>query len=437
MREHSPELTTPAVSFKAYTLALGAGLLIFSPYALLRMIRTPAYRAGIAQRLSLHIAAPQNARNGGPVWIQAVSMGEVNSVIPLVRRISSACKAGVFFTTTTQTGYSVARQKLGNHDTISYFPLDLGFIVKRVLGQVKPRVIILFETELWPNLIRTATALRTPVLLINGRLSQRSFRFYRLMSRTFAEAISRISFAGMQSRADADRILALGARTEAVSVCGNVKFDLVPPTVSLQETAELRRALALGDAPVIVAGSTHEGEERVLLAAYRELRGKLPNVRLLLAPRHPERFDSVEAMARDFGFAVHRRSRPGAETSNPDTVVLLDTIGELARMYSLASVAFVGGSLAKIGGHNIIEPASMRKAVLFGPHMHHFEDVKEAFLSEGAAICVGNERDLLATLAHLLEEPVEARRLGEAARKVVEANQGATDRYFRAIEKYL
>ncbi|GAB4343700.1 MAG: 3-deoxy-D-manno-octulosonic acid transferase [Candidatus Abyssubacteria bacterium] len=365
-------------------------------------------------------------------------MGEVNSIVPLVHRLNSAREGCVFFTTTTRTGYTVATQKLGDRNTISYFPLDMGFMVKRVLSRINPGAIVLFETEIWPNLIRTASQLDIPILLINGRLSQKSFRYYKLMSKTFSEVVSRISFAGMQSHADAQRILALGARPETVQICGNVKFDSIPPKVSPEETAQLRRALALGDQPLIVAGSTHEGEEQALLSIYRELHPKLPNVRLLLAPRHPERFNSVEALARTLGFQVQRRSRPAPDrATTSDGVLLLDTIGELGRVYALASVAFVGGSLAKIGGHNIIEPASMGKPVLFGPHMHHFEDIKDMFLSEHAAICVENEKELADAVLRLLEQPETALRLGEAARKVVEANRGATERYFQAIERYL
>ncbi len=239
----------------------------------------------------------------------------------------------------------------------------------------------------------------------------------------------------MQSRRDAERAIALGARPEVVKVCGNMKFDAAPTPPSAEEIEALRLELMLEkDAPLIVAGSTHEGEETAILEVYREVLSKIPRARLLLAPRHPERFDAVEELIRSMGFEVWRRSRSGGADSR--AVILLDTIGELARVYALASAGFVGGSLVGIGGHNIIEPAALGKPVLFGPFMHHFEDVRDAFLSESAAVCVKDGKELLHAILSLLENPSRAESLGEAARHVVETNRGATDRYFHALQKY-
>jgi 3-deoxy-D-manno-octulosonic-acid transferase len=419
-------------------LLFAAGLVFFfTPYALIRMLRTPAYRAGIWQRLSL----PGGAEEIPPhaIWIQAVSLGEVKSVTPLVRKINDHSGCRVFLTATTETGFRVARNLLSTKNTISYFPLDLSPIVKRALARVRPRVIVLFETEIWPNFIRAATSFGIPVLIVNGRISGKSSRYYRLVPGIFKSAFSGISFAGMQSAADAERALALGARTDAVAVCGNMKFDATPPPPSPDEIERLRRELSLEkDVPLIVAGSTHEGEEKAVLNAYAGALSKLPQTRLLIAPRHPERFDNVDALIRKAGFKVRRRSRPAIEAeARSDAVILLDTIGELARVYAIASVTFVGGSLVKVGGHNIIEPASMGRPVLFGPYMHHFEDVKSAFLSANAAMCINNEGELLSAVSRLLMNPSEAKELGETAARVVEANRGATDRYFDALRKYL
>jgi 3-deoxy-D-manno-octulosonic-acid transferase len=277
-----------------------------------------------------------------------------------------------------------------------------------------------------------------PIAVVNGRISERSFRYYRLLPAIFRNTFSRISFAGMQSHRDADRAIALGAAADAVEVLGNMKFDAAPIAPATEERENLRAELGLtNDAALVVAGSTHDGEEQELLHAYKRLRSEFPKSRLLLAPRHPERFDDVEALIRNAGFQVMRRSAsfPSKEYA-ADAVILLDTIGELARVYALASVSFVGGSLAKVGGHNIIEPASFGKPVIFGPHMHHFPDVKEAFLSENAAIMAGNGEKLYDALSGLLRDPAQASKVGEAARKVVETNRGATDRYFSAIMKY-
>lgn len=438
--ENPPQSVTTSAAFLAYQItsaALFAGL--FAPYALLKMIGTPAFRAGIGQRLSLRSGMDAAKILPESIWIQAVSLGEVKSVAPLVRKISAGDARPVFLTSTTATGFAAAERLSGTNVATAYFPLDFSPVVKRVLARVRPRAIVLFETEIWPNLIRAASSQQIPVAIINGRISEKSFRYYRVVPRIFSHVLSRINFAGMQSRKDAERIIALGARPEAVDVCGNVKFDAAPSMPPQEDIERLRAELDLEeDAPIIVAGSTHEGEEAAVLDAYRKILTKLPRARLVLAPRHPERFDGAEAAVRSAGFRVRRRSSPGtggASGSRP--VVLLDTIGELARVYALASVSFVGGSLAKIGGHNIIEPASMGKPVVFGPFMHHFEDVKEAFLSEDAAICVGGRDELHRTMLRLLESPSEARALGEAAKRVVAANRGAIDRYFDALKKFL
>ncbi len=420
-------------------MTLAAGFIVlFTPYALLKMTRNPRFRAGVGQRLSLRAGNHETEIGADPIWIQAVSLGEVKSVAPLVRKINAGGVRPVFLTTTTETGYRVANELLGIGNAIAYFPLDFSPIVRRVLARVKPKTIVLFETEIWPNLIRAASSLHIPISIVNGRISQRSFRFYRLIPGIFRNVFSRISFAGMQSPRDADRAVALGARPDAVKVCGNMKFDAAPEPPSTEEIERLRCELMLEkDSPLIVAGSTHEGEERALLEAYPKVLAKQPHARLLLAPRHPQRFDAVDELIREMGLEVRRRTRArdGVGT-NSRAVLLLDTVGELARVYALATVTFVGGSLARVGGHNIIEPASMGKPVLFGPHMHHLDDVKEAFLSENGAVRVNDARELLSVTLSLLENPSRARALGEAARSVVDAHRGATDRYLQALEKY-
>ena len=438
--DNLPESISTSAAFLAYEIALAVGFIaLVTPYALLRMIRTPAFRAGIGERLSLRQGTETTRIGADPIWIQAVSLGEVKSVVPLVHRINACTERPVLLTTTTETGFRVANEILGANNAIAYFPIDFTPIVRRRLARVRPRAIVLFETEIWPNFIRTANSLRIPVSIVNGRISEKSFRYYRLIPGIFRNVFSRIDFAGMQSSRDADKALALGARSEVVRVCGNMKFDAAPASPTSRDIEDLRLELVLEkDAPLIVAGSTHEGEEISVVNAYKTVLSTVPHARLLIAPRHPERFDDVESLVRKAGLKVWRRSRPdGRPEPGSNPVILLDTIGELARVYGLASVSFVGGSLAKVGGHNIIEPAALGKPVLFGPHMHHFEDIKEAFLSENAAICVNDEKELLLAVLKLLEKPPEAKAAGEAARRVVEENRGATDRYFEAVKKYL
>ncbi len=438
MVDNPRESVADSAAFLAYDVAFALASGIFVPYALLRMLGTSSFRAGIAQRLSLR-ASPQNGQfDADPLWVQAVSLGEVKSVAPLVRKINESRARPVLLTTTTETGFRVAAELLEAKNAVAFFPLDFSLIVKRVLTRVRPHAVVLFETEIWPNFIRTSSRLGIPICIVNGRISEKSFRSYRLIPKIFKSAFQRISFAGMQSPRDAERAIALGVNPETVKVCGSMKFDAMPAPPTPEQIENMRKELTLADdAPLIVAGSTHEGEEKAVLSAYRRILGRVPTARLLIAPRHPERFDSVEALTRDEGFAIRRRSKRGQNGGITNPVILLDTIGELARVYALASVSFVGGSLANIGGHNIIEPASLGIPVLFGPHMYHFEDVKEVFLSESAAICVGNETELFGAILSVLEEPSQAKALGNAAQRVVDANRGATDRYFQALQRYL
>ncbi len=440
MNKNGEESVCASIAFAAYEAVLATGFIaFFTPYALIKMTYAPAYRAGIAQRLALRIPAGAAERGAGPIWVQAVSLGEVKSVAPLVRKLAESYPIPIFLTTTTATGFRVANEMLGNRSVVSYFPLDFTPIVKRALTKVQPRVIVLFETEIWPNFIRAASSSKIPVIIVNGRISERSFKHYRFLPNVFRNVVSRISFAGMQSGADAEKIVALGADPERVDVCGNMKFDAAPGPPSNEEVEQLRKTLSLENgAPLVVAGSTHEGEEEAMLRVYGEILDALPSVRLLLAPRHPERFERVETLIRHHGFEVQRRSGSlEARGKNSRAVILLDTIGELSRVYALAAVGFVGGSLAAIGGHNIIEPAAAGAPVVFGPHMFHFEDVKEAFLSENGAVCVADEKMLAERMLDILTNPETAARLRENAKRVVDANRGATDRYCRAIERFL
>jgi 3-deoxy-D-manno-octulosonic-acid transferase len=428
-----------ATAFVAYEAVAAAVFALFvTPYALTKMISAPAFRAGLGQRLSLKSGMQAGQIGPSPIWIQAVSLGEVKSVAPLVRRIEQDTSLSLFLTSTTATGYRAAAELTAPKGANAYFPLDFSPIVKRAITFVRPKAIVLFETEIWPNFIRTADSLGIPITIVNGRISEKSLRYYSLVPKIFKHVISLVSFFGMQSQGDAERALALGARPDAVQVCGNVKFDSAPSPPSCETLKRLRDELRLEeDAAVLVAGSTHEGEEAAMLDAYRKILQRVPGVRLVLAPRHPERFDAVESTICAAGFPVLRKSKgSNAGKTGRNAVILLDTVGELAQVYALASISFVGGSLVNIGGHNIIEPATMGKPVLFGPFMHHFEDVKAAFLAEDAAVCVADESEFLRIAIGLLENPGSARAMGEAASRVVEANRGATDRYYHAIEKY-
>jgi 3-deoxy-D-manno-octulosonic-acid transferase len=432
--------TLTFAAFTAYQAAFFTGALFFAPYALVKMLNTPAYRAGLSQRLSLKIVPNKRGDACRPVWIQAVSLGEVKSVAPLIRKIAEKTDCPIRLTTTTETGHQMARELFSSTAGISYFPLDFRWATNRILSRIRPRVLVLFETEIWPNLIKTAVALGIPVVVVNGRISESSSRWYRLLGPIFHYSFSHISRLGMQSASDAERAVALGAEPGAVSVCGNMKFDAVADPPSADRVEQARRTFLLPkNAPLIVGGSTHEGEEKALLHVLKRIQAVRPEVRLLLAPRHPERFDDVEAFIHLEGFKVLRRSNCAglAHAPDPHTVILLDTIGELAQTYSLSSVSFVGGSLTNVGGHNIIEPASLGKPVVFGPYMHHFKDIKEVFLAEQAAVCVASEEELYHQITRILKSPTKANELATAALRVVKNNRGATNRYFALLKDFL
>lgn len=385
------------------------------------------------------------------VWLHAVSVGEVRAARPLCRRLRQEDPGlRLVVTTTTVTGQAMARQSIPEADLIGYFPLDWRGSVRRVLSAVQPSLVILMESELWYNFLIECESRQIPVLVANGRISDRTFRRSQRFRRWTGQLYRRVTLFAMQSEADRDRAVRLGAPLERVHVTGNLKYDPVEQEaggereVSAKSLA-LSQFLASRDArgsdrPMIVAGSTHPGEEGILLDAYLQLRSRLsassanePLPRLLIAPRHPERFAEVGRLMARTGIPIGRRSESQAGATDPD-LLLLDSIGELADVYRWATLVFIGGSLAPIGGHNLLEPASLSRPVIVGPHMQNFREIVEVFRREKAVIQLSKSdpaalaRDLAATWEGLLLDTKEARLLGQRGREVVEANRGATAR---------
>jgi 3-deoxy-D-manno-octulosonic-acid transferase len=404
-----------------YSVLYGCALVLATPYFLYRGLREKGCAASVRERLMGPKGAlnPEGTRS---IWIHAVSVGEVIAAGILVPHLREAFPgARLALSVTTPTGRRVAEERLAGIDDLFYCPFDLSFLLRRVMSRVRPMALVIVETEIWPNLLREARRAGAATLLVNGRISDRSFPGYlriRFFLRRYLREIDRFL---MQSETYARRIEEMGAPPSEVSVAGSLKFDAVPmggKPASSRVTPKGR--------PVLVAGSTLDPEERIVLSVFERLSVSCPGLFLVIAPRHLPRFDTVFDLASRKGLKVARRSR--GESVDSADVLLLDTLGELASIYAEADLDFVGGSLASWGGHNIIEPASCGTPVLFGPHMQNFADVARIFLDAGAAIQVRDEAELESVLRDLLASREQREALGRKASEVVERNRGAAGR---------
>ncbi len=377
------------------------------------------------------------------IWLHAVSVGETLAAKSLIVALRQQFpNHRMVISTTTITGQAVARQQIAEADAVCYFPFDWRFTVRRALDAVQPEIIVLMESELWMNFLTECRHRRIPTMVVNGRISDRSFPRSQKFGFFIRKLYCLVTQFLMQSRLDAERAIRLGAPAERVVVSGNLKYDIRDTSESpnLAETArQLNEIFALDRAPLIVAGSTGEGEEKILLAAFDQLRmlKQLPAVRLLIAPRHPERFNSVAELIETTTDRFARRSN--AQTATDADIILLDSIGELAALYRFASLVFVGGSLVPVGGHNILEPALFAKPIMVGPHMQNFREITGEFLRREAVIQLNatradeQARELCRTFAELLNDKNLAERLGANARLAIEDNRGATARTVAAI----
>ena len=407
--------------YALYSAMLGMGLLAYLPAFLVRR-RRAGYRRNLGQRLGrLGEGLPPEPR----CWVHAVSVGESAAAVPLVEGIRRRWpELGIVVSTITPTGARIVGERLAGTAVHRYFPIDLPRPVRRALDAARPRFFIAIETELWPNFLRTLARRRIPAMIANGRISDRSFRRYRWVRGLMRRVLADVSVFAMQTDEDARRIIALGAPPSRVVVTGNLKSDLLPEAAG-DDPAGWRARLHLGaGARLWIAGSTHRGEETVVLDAFLRARTRCPELALLLAPRHPERAGEVEALIRERGLLAARRSRLPADGA-PGAVIILDTVGELAALYALAEIVFVGGSLVPIGGHNVLEPAMRGKPVLVGPHMSNFREGAELLQRSGGGLVVKDAPELERELARLLEDRDLARRMGDAAREAFAGRQGA------------
>jgi 3-deoxy-D-manno-octulosonic-acid transferase len=395
----------------------------------LRGRRDDGYAERVAERFG-HVPAGVPP---GCVWFHTVSAGETIAAAPLIDELARAFAPLPFLVTTmTPTGSAEVRARLGERVHHCYAPYDFPWAVGRFYRAVRPRLLVLMETELWPNLVAAAHARGTPVLLVNARLSERSARGYRRLGALSRRMLRQLTRIACQFPDHAARFVALGAPAERVLTVGSVKFDAALPDDHLDRVAAWRKRFGFGDGPVWIAGSTHPGEEEEVLEAHRRLSRRLPGVRLVLVPRHPERSTAVAAQCRSAGWRVAMLSGPSDDDARAD-VVVGDRMGTLLYLYGLAGAAFVGGSLVSHGGHNPIEPALWGKPVLMGPHAVNFEDVAAEFRRRGALTVVADAAELTERLAELLGEPVSAAAQGERAHAAVIANRGAHERLVALI----
>jgi 3-deoxy-D-manno-octulosonic-acid transferase len=423
-----------------YSILVLAFFVVVSPWFLYQAIRYRKYIGSLSQRMG-YLPVSFNMDGEQSIWIHAVSVGEVLSARPLARDLRVRYpRHRLFLSTTTMTGQAIARRSVPDADGVFYFPFDLGVFVRRTLDVVRPRLFVMMETEIWPNLLRECRRRGIKAAIVNGRLSQRSYPRYRVARAFMRAVLDNVDAFCVQSEESARRFIELGANPGRVTVTGSLKFDsleLAPTVQSRARDRVLRYFRIPSSRPVIVAGSTMKGEESAVLTAFRRVRSGAAATLLIVAPRHVERAADVELMCRQEGFKTARRSELPIDAEPRVDVVVLDTIGELATLYQLATVAFVGGSLVDTGGHNILEPAVFGKPIVFGPHMSNFAEIAQAFLANIAGVQVRGERELADVLVALMADPIRRARLGAAARALVEANRGAKDKSIAVLTALL
>lgn len=415
-----------------YSLIYSIALLIILPFEYLKRPRDLRKkwireRCGILPFLSK------------PIWIHAVSVGEVIAALPLIKKIKERYPdKDLILSTVTDTGQKVAKERLEGIANIIYLPFDLRLFIKRALKNIKPTLFIIMETELWPNMIRTMAENRVPILLMNGRVSERSFKGYKRVSFFVKDILKRIDILCMQNELYSQRIRDLGALKDRVREIGSFKFDTKPPS-SVPEWTGILHSKGL----VIIAGSTHNTEEDLILDVYLRLRKDYPRLNLIIAPRHPERFIEVEGLIRDKGVRYVKRSELAANKDKLESVfiettgivILIDTVGELASLYSACDIAIIGGSFIKHGGQNPLEPAYWGKAIICGPHMENFPFINDFYSNAGA---IKTDRDSLYEVVwELINSPERISHMGRVAKGLYERNAGATNRAIEIIERYL
>jgi len=406
---------------------LGAGLLV-SPWLLFKTATDKRYRHRLGERFGC--VAPSEKKT---LWLHCASVGEVNLAKPIVARLKKSHPDLAFHVTTNTLAGRENAEKAFPDARVSYFPFDFGGSVRRAVRRIRPVGVVLVELEVWPNFVRRCAKEGVPVVVVNGRMSERSFGRYRLWGWYFRSIFRRLAAVGAQNDVYAQRLREMGA--EPV-VTGNLKYDAAIDFEPAAEERTWRDRLGLGDAPVIVAGSTHDPEERILADSFKKVQKAVPGARLILAPRHLDRLAEVQKAVESADLKVYKKTQ--LSPSGPgDGVILLDTVGELSRVYSAATAVFIGGTFCARGGQNMLEPASLGKPVVSGPSLSNFEEIARTLVDAGGMRVIDNPVDLAGALAELLRDPARAREIGARSGEAVQAGMGAIDRTMDLIEKFV
>jgi 3-deoxy-D-manno-octulosonic-acid transferase len=470
--------------FHLYNILLSFLLIFSAPYFLLRSLVQKRFRKELVQRMGF----VPNLSVKRPIWVHAASVGEVLCCIPLLKRIKKDFpRSEIVMTTMTRTGHETAKAQIPEVDAVLLLPIDHPLIIRRAIARIKPSLLLIAETELWPNLLRRCGEKGIPIVLFNGRISQKSFRGYLFLKSLFKGCLKSASAFLMQTEEDRTRIIEIGASSEKVRVVGNLKFDRTFPKVTQEGVSQKAKSIGLrGNEKILIGGSTHDGEEEILISLFKELRKIDPLLILLLAPRHLDRLEEVERILKresipwrkrtsftplesptiHGGDDINKTSRRVESATIPlrkggvkapslltgftmdhdlsdrvknegPWIILLDTMGELMSLYSLGTLVFIGGSLVPVGGHNPLEPLFFKKCVLFGPYMFHFSEVSRGLIEAGGAIQVTGRKDLFLHLKRLLSDERARNEVGEKGFQFLQKHRGATERVFDEIRPYL
>ena len=429
-----------AISF--YNVLLFVAAIFLLPFFAVKIVFAGKYRKSIGPKFGFIPQKVFEEMKGSPrIWVHAVSVGEVTAAAPIVSSLREMYpEACIVLSTSTETGQEMARRLVTDASSHIYYPLDIPIVVRMVMDRVNPDIFVPVETEIWPNFIRACRKRGTRVVMVNGRISPRSFRRYRKTKFFWKRIMNMIDMIGAISAIDASRLETLGVEPSKIHVLGNAKYDSLAAGAddALRNEMEARLDIPHGT-KVFVAGSTHEGEDGVVLKAYRGLLERYPDMLMIIVPRHPKRGSAVLSLANDEGFddCITMTEINRGEKRAGRRIIIVDVIGELFKVYSLATMVFCGGSLVPRGGQNILEPAAWGKVVLYGPSMEDFMDERERLEMAGGGITVRNGRELLAETLKLMEDPEPLHRKGAAGREIVASNMGAARRYAEMIRNHL
>ncbi len=422
-----------------YNILLTFSLLLATPYVLFKCLVQKQFRKSLLQRMGFF----QSSSSKRAIWVHAASVGEVRCSIPLVKKIKKDFPhSKIILTTMTSTGNETAKTYLPEADQFLFMPIDHPLVIRRVLEKIQPSLLLIAETELWPNLLRSCGKKGIPIVLFNGRISQKSFQRYLFFKFFFKQCLKYISCFLMQTEEDRTRIIEMGGEPQKAKTVGNLKFDQTLPSFTSEAMVGMSQSLGLrGNENILIAGSTHSGEEEILINLYKELKEIDPHLVLILAPRHLERLEEVEKILKKESLSWQRKTsflmKGGGCDQEQSRIILLDTMGELIGLYSLGTLVFVGGSLVPVGGHNPLEPLLFRKCVLFGPYMFNFLEISSRLIEMGGAIQVSGKEDLFAQTKRLFIDGARRQEIGEKGYQFLQNHQGATDRMLEEIRPFL